>query len=116
MTVGKGSYAGPMPLPLSAGFEGSAALACRLATRPEVAARWCDESACEGMTIGGLADHVVAQVSIAVSIPGGPPSELAPITLAEHYRRAGWVRHGQTAVVRALARPQRAPSQVAAFG
>jgi len=81
-----------MPLPLSDGFETSAGLACQLATRPEVAARWSDESVCEGMTIGGLAHHLVAQVSNAVSILGGPPSELAPITLAEHYRRAAWVR------------------------
>jgi hypothetical protein len=44
------------------------------------------------MTIGGLANHLVAQVDIAVSILGGPPSELAPIALAEHYRRAAWVR------------------------
>jgi hypothetical protein len=81
-----------MPLPLSDGFEASAGLACRLATRPEVVARWSDESACEGMTIGGLAHHLVVQVSNAVSILGGPPSEQAPISLAEHYRRAAWVR------------------------
>ena len=81
-----------MPLPLSAGFQATAGLACQLATRPDVAARWSDESACAGMTIGGLANHLVAQVDIAVSILGGPPSELVPIALAEHYRRAAWVR------------------------
>jgi hypothetical protein len=81
-----------MPLPLRAGFEATAGLACRLASRPGVTARWSDESACEGMTIGGLANHLVAQVDIAVAILGAPPSDLAPIPLAEHYRRAAWVR------------------------
>jgi hypothetical protein len=81
-----------VPLPLAHGFEVSARLACELAGRPEVAERWSEESACEGMTVGGLANHLVAQVSNAVSILGGPPSELAPIPLAEHYRRAAWVR------------------------
>jgi hypothetical protein len=80
-----------MPLPLSAGFEVSAGLACQLATRPEVAARWSDESACDGMTIGGLGHHLVAQVDIAVRLLGGTPSEQAPIPLLEHYRRAAWV-------------------------
>jgi hypothetical protein len=81
-----------VPLPLASGFEVSARLACELAGRPEVAARWADESACEGMSIGGLANHLVAQVDIAVALLGGPPSELEPIALLEHYRRAAWVR------------------------
>src|SRR4051794_25504609 len=80
-----------MPLPLAEGFLASARLACELAGRPEVAARWSDESACAGMSIGGLANHLVAQVSNAVLILGGRPSELAPVPLAEHYRRAAWV-------------------------
>lgn len=80
-----------MPLPLADGFEVSARLACQLATRPEVGARWAAESACEGMSVGGLANHLVAQVDIAVRLLGGAPSELAPVPLAEHYRRASWV-------------------------
>src|SRR3954447_26339509 len=80
-----------MPLPLADGFEVSARLACELATRPEVGARWADESACAGMTVGGLANHLVAQVDIAVRLLGGAPSEQEPIPLLEHYRRAAWV-------------------------
>ncbi|HEX5086742.1 MAG TPA: maleylpyruvate isomerase N-terminal domain-containing protein [Nocardioides sp.] len=79
-----------MPLPLADGFETSARLACGLATRPEVTARWTDESACAGMSIGGLANHLVAQVDLAVGLLSAPPSELAPIPVAEHYRRAAW--------------------------
>jgi hypothetical protein len=81
-----------MPLPLVDGFQASARLACQLAGRPEVAVHWSDESACEGMTVGGLANHLVAQVDIAVALLGGPPSELEPIPVLEHYRRAAWVR------------------------
>lgn len=80
-----------MPLPLADGFLVSARLVAELAARPEVAAQWDDESACVGMTVGGLANHLVAQVGIAVSILGGSPSELTPITVADHYRRAAWV-------------------------
>jgi hypothetical protein len=81
-----------VPLPLAEGFEATARLACGLATRPEVAEQWDAESACDAMTVGGLANHLVAQVGNAVAILGGPPSELEPIPLAEHYRRAAWVR------------------------
>src|SRR4051794_1288158 len=78
-------------MPLADGFEASARLAGGLATGPEVAARWGDESACEGMTVGGLANHLVAQVDIAVALLGGAPAEQPPIPLLEHYRRAAWV-------------------------
>ena len=81
-----------MPLPLADGFEVSARLACELATGPEVAARWSDESACAGMTVGGLANHLVAQIDIAVGLLGAAPSDQRPIPLLEHYRRAAWVR------------------------
>src|SRR3954468_7376674 len=81
-----------MVLPLADGFMASARLACELAGGPRVAARWADESVCAGMSVGGLANHLVAQVCNAAAILGGPPSELDPIPLAEHYRRAAWVR------------------------
>jgi hypothetical protein len=80
-----------VPLPLAEEFEASAGLAGLLATRPEVAAHWSDESACAGMAVGGLANHLVAQVDIAVRLLGGAPSEQPPIPLLEHYRRAAWV-------------------------
>jgi hypothetical protein len=80
-----------VPLPLTEGFVASARRAGALATRPEVADRWPDESACAGMTVGGLANHLVAQVDIAVRLLGGAPSEQEPITLLEHYHRAAWV-------------------------
>ena len=80
-----------MPLPLAKGFEASARLAGDLATGTEVAARWADESACQGMAVGGLANHLAAQVDIAVGLLGGAPAEQPPIPLLEHYRRAAWV-------------------------
>jgi hypothetical protein len=81
-----------VPLPLADGFLTSARLAGELATRPEVGDRWDDESSCAGMTVGGLAHHLVAQVDIGVRLLGGPPSDQPPIPLLEHYRRAAWVR------------------------
>ena len=42
-------------------FIAAAEVAARLVTAPEVAARWTDESACAGMTVGGLAHHLAGQ-------------------------------------------------------
>ena len=75
-------------------FLGAAQVAGRLATAPEVAARWGDESACAGMTVGGLASHLAGQAANAVRLFGTAPGEHEPIALLEHYRRADWVTSG----------------------
>lgn len=72
-------------------FVAAAAIASDLATAPEVARRWTDESACEGMTVGGLAYHLVAQVRNTVRLVGAAPAAEPPIPLLEHYSRAAWV-------------------------
>ncbi len=69
----------------------AARIAADLVRRPEVSARWTDESACAGMTIGGLACHLASQVGNTVRLVGAPPSDVPPIPLLEHYVRAAWV-------------------------
>ena len=76
------------------GFLGAARTAAALVRRPEVAARWGEESACAGMSVGGLACHLGAQTDLAVRVLGSGPSDLVPIALSEHYARAAWVRSG----------------------
>jgi hypothetical protein len=69
--------------------------ACRtaftLAAAPEVAEAWYAESACAGMTVGGLADHLLAQVRHINLLLGEPPTDHAAIPLLDHYARAAWV-------------------------
>ena len=81
-----------MTSPLAEGFVRAAALAGDLATSDDVAARWDDESSCAGMTVGGLAHHLMAQVGNVVRFLRAAPGPEAPIPLLEHYRRARWVR------------------------
>jgi hypothetical protein len=62
-----------------------------LATRPEVRAAWGKESACAGMTVGGLTHHLLNQAgNTARGLRSGPGTE-APIAIADHYARAAWV-------------------------
>ena len=61
-----------------------------LARRPEVTARWTEESACAGMSVGGLACHLVSQVDNAVRLLTAGPSDQTPIPLADHYSGVGW--------------------------
>jgi hypothetical protein len=75
-------------------FLGAAQAAAHLATAPEVAARWADESACAGMTVGGLAHHLAGQTTNAVRLFAAAPGEQEPIAVVEHYRRADWVASG----------------------
>lgn len=72
-------------------FLTAAGIAADLVRRPEVGAQWGAESACAGMTVGGLAHHLVSQVATTVALLGAPPSGQAPIPLLEHYVRAAWV-------------------------
>jgi hypothetical protein len=64
-----------------------------LVRRPEVAAAWEQESACAGMTVGGLARHLIGQpVFVATLTRRQPPAEAEVIGILEHYNRAAWVR------------------------
>jgi hypothetical protein len=76
------------------GFLAAARIAADLACRPEVSERWAEESACTGMSVGGLACHLASQVTNTVLLVGAPPSTEAPIPLLEHYARAAWVHSG----------------------
>lgn len=71
-----------------------AALAADLIAHPEVARRWRDESACAGMTVGGLAHHLAGQTRSVVRLLSAPPHDAEPIAVLEHYRRAAWVHTG----------------------
>jgi hypothetical protein len=72
-------------------FVAAARIAADLALRPEVAERWAHESACAGMTVGGLAHHLVSQIGNTVRLMGAEPRPDALIPLLEHYARAAWV-------------------------
>jgi hypothetical protein len=71
----------------------AAGIAQELAARPEVAAAWRAESACAGMTVGGLTHHLVRQVVVTNELLDAAPSGEA-IPLLEHYERAPWVKGG----------------------
>jgi hypothetical protein len=83
-----------VPLEIAEGFVASARAAAELITRPEVRDGWDLESSCAGMTNGGLADHLADQTSNTLRLLAAEPSELAPIPVVEHYRRAAWVSSG----------------------
>ena len=72
-------------------FLTAAQISADLARRPEVAEHWTEESACAGMSVGGLAHHLVLQLTNTVHILAAEPRDDAPIPLLEHYERAAWV-------------------------
>jgi hypothetical protein len=72
-------------------FLTAARISADLARRPEVAEHWTQESACAGMSVGGLAHHLVQQLTNTVRILAAEPRDDAPIPLLEHYERAAWV-------------------------
>lgn len=72
-------------------FLKAAEIACGLACDPVVAAHWADESACAGMTVGGLAHHLTDQVRTIVAFVGAPPSDDGLVDLPAFYRLASWV-------------------------
>lgn len=59
-----------------------------------MARAWNDESACAGMTVGGLAHHLLSQARHVVSGLDAPPTSEPPIALLDHYVRADWVKAG----------------------
>ena len=72
-------------------FLTAARISGDLARRPEVAEHWTEESACAGMSVGGLAHHLVLQLTNTVRILAAEPHDDEPIPLLEHYERATWV-------------------------
>lgn len=80
-----------LPVPAQA-FLGAGEVVLALAGHPAVERAWADESACEGMTVGGLSHHLVAQIVRAAELLGTPPPVDAPVIgLLDHYDRAPWV-------------------------
>ncbi len=75
-------------------FPEVARVAADLIRHPEVALRWGDESACAGMSVGGLAHHLAAQAGTVVRLLAAPPRDAEPVSALEHYRRAAWVHSG----------------------
>ena len=79
-----------MPLTITDTVLASARTAVDLALSPPIRARWEDESACAGMTTGGLAHHTATEVDHLVELYAAGPNGSAPIPVLEHYRRAAW--------------------------
>ncbi len=75
----------------AAAFMESARISADLSRSPEVADRWTEESACAGMTVGGLTHHLVSQLTNTSRLLAAEPRDEAPIPLFEHYERAAWV-------------------------
>ncbi len=75
-------------------FVNACHTAFSLASSPEVAKAWNNESACAGMTVGGLAHHLLAQAGHVVNGLDTPPLSEPPIPLLDHYSRADWVKAG----------------------
>lgn len=75
-------------------FVNACHTAFSLASDSAVAKLWNNESACAGMTVGGLAHHLLAQAGHVVNALDTPPITEPPIPLLDHYARADWVRAG----------------------
>jgi hypothetical protein len=75
-------------------FTTAARIALDLASAPEVRGAWRDESACAGMTVGGLAHHLLQQAANTVRLLEMDPIAEPPIGLFDHYERAAWVTAG----------------------
>jgi hypothetical protein len=67
------------------------ALVAGLVARPEVSDAWTDESSCQGMSVGGLARHLVSQpVNVVRLLTTDVPHGVETIDVLEHYARAAW--------------------------
>lgn len=83
-----------------AAFLGCAEISLELAARDEVATAWARESACEGMTVGGLTDHLLAQLRhVAHGLRAPAPVDAPVIGLLDHYARAPWVTSSRSGEV-----------------
>lgn len=71
-------------------FLESVRISRQLAASDAVRAAWDTESSCAGMTVGGLAHHLLGQaVNTAAGLSAAPDAN--PIALLDHYRQAPWV-------------------------
>lgn len=77
-----------------ASFVDAARIALDLASSTEVKSGWLEESSCAGMSVGGLAHHLVQQAGNTVRLLEMEPVAEPPIPLLEHYVRAAWVEAG----------------------
>ena len=72
-------------------FLAAAELSWALASSPQVARAWDDQSSCAGMTVGGLTHHLLQQPAhVADGLRAGPHVD-PPIPLLSHYDSAAWV-------------------------
>ncbi|KGN40456.1 maleylpyruvate isomerase N-terminal domain-containing protein [Knoellia aerolata] len=85
---------------LVAALESCTGVVIGLAERAEVREAWERESACVGMTVGGLTHHLLAQTAhVAAGLRAPAPTDAPVIGLLDHYARAPWVaasRSGET--------------------
>jgi hypothetical protein len=69
------------------------ALVADLVARSEVSTAWTVESSCAGMSVGGLARHLVSQpVNVVRLLTSDVPEGTETIDVLEHYARAAWTR------------------------
>ncbi len=71
-------------------FVEAATIGLELVGRPEVARRWGEPSALEGMTVGALAAHLARQVTRVPEVLSSPVPDERPVPLIEHYLRSAW--------------------------
>ena len=78
-------------------FVEAATIGLELVGRPEVAQRWADLSALDGMTVGALAAHLARQVTRVPEVLSFPVPDERPVTLIEHYLRSAWANGDEAA-------------------
>ena len=71
-------------------FVEAATIGLELVGRPEVARRWDEPSALDGMTVGALAAHLARQVTRVPEVLSSPVPDERPVPLIEHYLRSAW--------------------------
>lgn len=79
----------------TAAFLSAASTALELASSPQVRDAWDSESACAGMTVGGLVHHLLKQAGNTERLMSASSVDQEPIPMLEHYARATWVRESQ---------------------
>lgn len=77
-----------------AAFLAAVDLTLDLTTHPGIRDAWGSDSACAGMTVGGLTHHLLKQAGNTVMGLRAAPHDAPPIPLQEHYARAAWVEAG----------------------
>jgi len=76
----------------AAAFLSCGSVSLQLASRAEVRAAWAKESACEGMSVGGLTHHLLQQLAhCGTGLSSPAPADAPVIGLLDHYAQAPWV-------------------------